>query len=610
LKYRFFILFLFFVFNVKAQEDSIPKRIVQEIEFLEDYSQELQFHEVDTIINRFYNFDEDGIDGAVSIGNPGGAKGYFVPKINKYGFNFGETLFDAQFSDVTKNVVYRSNIPFARIAYLGGPKKYQNFNLLFTENLNPRMNIAVRLETYGSDGFYLNQESSNKLFSIQNTYKSRKNKYGYFVKFTSQSGSIHENGGIKGDSIYLNNLTKDKLNVEVWFEQLSTNRYDKRTLDIQQFYRFGDVDSLHSKNDGFFVLMENRGFFQDFWYENQRPDSVYFSFFNRTLNDSSIVTDRAHLFGLENEFLLKYRSEGGLLDIRFGYGLDIYKPETYVSDTSFISHSLKGVLKNFVLGDFVINAQLEKGIAGYNSDGHQFDISVLKSFFDNRLGISGYVSSIKTLPDYKYIRYAGNTYSWDNSLGYLDHNTFGLVTSLDSIGLKFSGKMSQTTNYTYFDINAQPQQFSGNYAIYELRLEKKFVLKSYHFDVTAIYQSVEEQAPVNIPTLIWKVSFYYQRYLFKNALELRYGIDYWQNTTYAADYYVPFTRSFIYQNDYKVGNFPYFDFYISARIKSAQGFVKFQNIGQLFLGQSYMMVPYYPMQDFGMAFGLRWDFFN
>ena len=593
-----------------SQQDSVRNKIVSEYFFQEDISQELKLVPVDSVIHKFYKFDEDGINGVVSVGNPGGAKMSLFQKPNNFGFNYGESVFDVQFKNDSKSKIYNTNIPFARIAYLSGPKKYQNFNLLFSENVRSTMNFAVKLKTYGSNGFYLNQHANNKLFSIQNSYKSRKNKYGYFLKFSVQSGSINENGGIKGDSIYLNNLRNDKLNVQVWFDELSTNRYDKRNLNVLQFYRFGQADSNRNKYDGIFLLLENSGGVDDFWYENINPDSVYFDAFNINVNDSTSIRDKSHLYYSNNTMMLKYRSFGGQIDLRFGYGLDVFKAETFVSDSTLITQKLKGHLKDFNIGNFVFNGMFEKGIAGYNSDGHQFNISSYGLFFDNRFKLGAKFLSIKTLPDYKMMRYAGSNIAWDNKFGYIVNNTLEMYVVSDSIGLSLSGKLTQTKNYTYFGRDAYPVQYVNSFGGYELRLQKNFTLKSYHFDVSIFYQGVDASAPKNIPSWIWNVSFYYQRYLFKGALELRYGIDYWQNSSYTADYYVPFTRSFIYQNEYTVGNYPYMDFYISARIRGAQGFVKFQNLGQLVLEQSYMMVPYYPMQDFGMSFGLRWDFFN
>jgi hypothetical protein len=200
--------------------------------------------------------------------------------------------------------------------------------------------------------------------------------------------------------------------------------------------------------------------------------------------------------------------------------------------------------------------------------------------------------------------------SWDNDFNYVNSSEYRLDFGMDSIGLNFSSMFHQVSGFVYYGENTLPIQAKDAFYTYRLTLSKMFKLGAYHFDLSLIYQDSEDGAPVNLAEWIGKASAYYQRMLFKNAMEVRLGFDYWQYSSYTANQYAPFTRSFTYQNTYQVGNYPYINAYVSARIKGAQVFVNFQNIGQFVFRENYMMVPDYPLQDFGMSFGLRWDFYN
>ncbi len=595
--------------SLYSQEIETVKQI-KESDFDGDLSVKIEYNPIDSTLQNFHHFELDGSDKIISLGNHGSSMSPMGLENIDFKFNHGENSFFPIHEKALKGRIYDTNIPFARIAYLGGPKKYQNFNLFFTQNISARMNMAIQLETFGSDGFYLNQKNTSKSFSVQNSFKSNGNKYGYFAKFSVISGQSGENGGIKGDSLYLNALNSDKLNVQVWFDSESQNRYDQRKVEVSQFYRFGTPDSLHDMYSGVFLTLDNVGFINDLWYQNDAVDSMYFSNWDLVIPDSVSISDRSHLFGIENALTAKFVSKNKKIDLRFGYGLDGYKAETLKSDSSIISHSLQSKLFNFHLKGFIFNLNGKIGIAGYNSNGHFFGLNVKRNIPNTMLQVLADFQSIKSLPDYKFLRYDGSNISWDNRFQYVSMNLVKLGLSMDSIGFEFTGVAKNINNYVYYGSNTLPIQYDKAFMHYEVNLNQHIKVKSYHLKFGITYQNVDSGTPVNIPEWTWNISFYYQRYVFDKAMELRYGIDYWQNSSYASNYYAPFTRSFVYQNDYNVGNYPYVDFYISARIKSAQGFVKFQNLGQLVLDKSYMMTPYYPMQDFGFSFGVRWDFFN
>lgn len=90
----------------------------------------------------------------------------------------------------------------------------------------------------------------------------------------------------------------------------------------------------------------------------------------------------------------------------------------------------------------------------------------------------------------------------------------------------------------------------------------------------------------------------------------RIGMDYYWYSSYYADAYNPYIRQFTWQNTTKIGNYPYFDFYMSAQVQTMNLFIRFEHINQGLTGNRYYSTPLYPNPPRFFRFGLNWRLFN
>lgn len=88
------------------------------------------------------------------------------------------------------------------------------------------------------------------------------------------------------------------------------------------------------------------------------------------------------------------------------------------------------------------------------------------------------------------------------------------------------------------------------------------------------------------------------------------GFDVFFNTAYKAPNFMPATGQFYLQNQTRVGNYPYIDFFVNAQIKKARIFFKIEHVTSGLLGQTYLQYPNYPMNDRAFKIGVNWRFFN
>ena len=610
-----FIIFTIVFSGAYGQSDSI-KNVTEFSSVVEGITTKPEFIDFDTILNSFYNFKNDGRKHISSLGNEGlSFNSMLFPEI-KYGFNSGENSFNSNFIETSERNIYHTNKPFARISYRSGAKKYKDFDVFFTENINKNFNFSIRYNAQSSTGFYINQFSETRQFSFQNSFRSNKGNYGYLLSFKVNSGDALENGGIKSDSLYsellkLSSFDADnnKLKVQTWLEG-DSNFYDHRNLYLTQFLRLYKMKTDSGDFLQLFLGLTNEGGYDDLWFNGNYSDRSYYSRFGVDIVDSSFITDQSHLFYLKNEGYLKLSTGKNKPDFILGGSYNYYDNTNLVLNSKFYESGAFFKVNNVKLGRLRFFANINKGIEGYNKEGYKLNFNI--EYLSLNKDFRGTVYSViqNSLPEYKFLNYGGNTISWNNDFKYVNGRAIGL--NIESFKYKFGvyTDFETVNNFVYYSETVVPKQYNNRFWRYEIELKKEFVFNKIHLNVSVLNQAVENIAPINLASWIIHASIYHQSFLFKEALEFRYGLDYWQNSSYYAASYAPFTRSFIYQNTYTVGNYPYFNFYLSARIKSAQGFVNFQNIGQFVFRKNYMMIPDYALQDFGISFGLRWDFIN
>jgi hypothetical protein len=607
----FFVLFLISAEFVFAQVDSSLNKTVLVGVINEDFSNAIPYSYIDTTLNDFHHYSSDGKMDEISLGNLGFFSTNLLFTTPKSEFSFGDTGFLGK-SDY-KYRSFKNKVPFARMSYLSGPKKLQSFNAMFSQSVNKRLNFSVAYNTYGSNGLYISQVTSGREFNFSSDYNSKQKRYGLSLNYHVKSGSTDENGGIKSDSLYTELIKlspfaadNNKLKIQVWQEN-AENRFDHREVRLLQYFRMAKIDSTKYGLDKLVVGLNSYGSVNDLWYVDNLSDSLYYAKFNQVVQDSFVVSDQVHDFGFRNNVYFKY--ELPLLDLFIGSNINHYQYSVIARSRSFHEYNVYFKASNLCFKSVKVDGLFSKGVSGYNSDGYYAKLG-LQDTISNYFVVEGALSMNRSLPEYKMMFYQSSILNWDNDFNYTETAKFDLDIFSLKLGVRLTSKIYNIKDYVYYGKSAVPVQFNDGFWGYTVSLGKNFKLGNFHLDLNLTNQYVENSAPVNLASWIGKASLYHQRYLFKNAMELRYGIDYWQTSKYHSDYYAPFNRSFVYQQSDLVGNYPYIDVYFSARIKSAQGFIKFQNVGQIIFRENYMMVPYYPLQDFGFAFGISWDFFN
>jgi hypothetical protein len=98
--------------------------------------------------------------------------------------------------------------------------------------------------------------------------------------------------------------------------------------------------------------------------------------------------------------------------------------------------------------------------------------------------------------------------------------------------------------------------------------------------------------------------------LVSKVLYIELGADARYNSAYFADAYHPVTGLFYLQNKKKLGNYPYIDAFVNAKLKRTRIFAQYMNIGSMFLEKSYFTSLHFPMNKATFRLGISWSFYD
>ena len=264
--------------------------------------------------------------------------------------------------------------------------------------------------------------------------------------------------------------------------------------------------------------------------------------------------------------------------------------------------------------DWSFNGSATIFLAGYNIGDYDGRFSISRTVNDslgslrNRVEVGLMVKAYQ--PTYLQSRYTSNFFAWDNDFKKTFANTIFANFTHPKLKLSAQAWVTDTRQYIYYNEQARPQQAAEGVTVFGVQLTKHFVVgKKWYFDeyLTAQYTTSNI---LPLPNFILRHSMYFKSYVIKKALLLAVGFDVFFNTAYKAPNFMPATGQFYLQNQTRVGNYPYIDFFVNAQIKKARIFFKIEHVTSGLLGQTYLQYPNYPMNDRAFKIGVNWRFFN
>jgi hypothetical protein len=541
------------------------------------------------------------------------------------GFKFYQAPYENDMITEDQVTYYQTKGPFGSLTGIAGSKQEQLFRLLFTHTFKNRLNLTLRFNRYSGIGFYKRQNSFIDNLYASTNYTAKNGRAGYYAFFLFNKLKHNENGGISNDSLFQLDVSITKQLLPV---SLSAARRDVRftTVEVNPWFR------LNKTNDSSTVLLHvvdyklnYSGNYNKYIDNGLQTDRFYLKDFLDTVR----TFDSTHWRTITNSGRYTLNIRPLFTSLQLGIKNE-YTQFSQFTDTALVGRAKFRQNTNLVFINNTVEAGLfvntEKFTAfvktayiyqGSNQNDYLVEAGVkyrLKIAYDVLkvpFVISAKASIEKRHPDLIYNYMFGNHVAWRNNFSPTDKTQGILSISTADNRFEIGALVQNTDNQLFFNSNANPVQVAYTIKSMALFVRKDLLFfKHLGLNLGYVYQATTNDYVISIPKNVATGALYYQGNLFKKALNLQIGFSAQYFSEFYGYNYMPATNVFYTQNDRSVGNYPYIDFFLNARIKPVRIFVKIDHVAQGFLGNKYSLSPGYLQNDRAFKFGINWIFFD
>lgn len=595
---------------------------------------------IDTALHNidFYNPAKQAMSFSQDLGNIGTASTPIDLSFNsKGGINFGGNAFDLFLKEFTKAEIIETPTPFTQLTYVMGSKKENVLRVQHAQRfLEEQINAGIDFKLINSIGYYARQKSDIKNLNSNFAYRTKDKRYSVLAIYYHNKVVVQENGGIVHDSLYEQNIQPNRQIIDVNM-QTAENYVKLSGISIHQNFYIAkaepDFSAIPDTNvlnlDSYSVYHYKKPYFDPitplgrlthafnyskelYQYSDQSGTSGFYSTLPDFPVDQSTTFDSITLRKIENVFSYNnsdYKDKIEKLQfLTYSVGLGIissrYSQDTIVKTLTELSTParLQLVIKDWVF----LKAE---GFYAYRDDktsSYKLNGNLKLQIKKNEIQFS--FASISAQAPLIYQNFYSNYFQWDNDFV---NQKFQLAHA------QFSRELTKITlntgivhDYLYFDENVKPQQYKAPLSFIKAAIYKGLRFGDFGIDINVLYQNVSDTSIVRIPKILANTKLFYSNTIFNGALDLELGFNIRYFTKYYANSYMPALRNFYLQSEVELGNYPYVDFYVNAKIKRARLFFKYEQLNAAYMPENYFITPHYPNADAGFKFGVIWQLFN
>ena len=595
----------------------------------------------------------------------------FTPEY-RVGPSLGYHIFDAYRFIPDSLKYYNTTNPYSVFSYQLGTKLEQVAGIMYTQNIKPNWNFMVDYRKTNSPGFFKTNRNNHDNFGMTTNYKSLNRHYTLYAAMVYNKEQHDENGGIVNDSELNNPDYYDRGTVDAAYQnsQYSITRSPVSNvlrdfgLMIQNNYTWGRIDTTYNTDSTQYTYKLKPRFSlshklelstEKHTYKDLAPDSLrYVSLFNASLpafgtyimGEDSVFTQQMW-FWVDNKFMLNGFIGKDDKQLRFSAGFGTrYDQFTSQPVSNLIIDSLPNkvyttgmdrgqTVSNYLAGEISKEA-LHSGEWEYKAAATlfatgdyagNFDLNAMigKEFKNNRGGfVAGFSQQLGSAP-YSYTHYENNFVKLFYTFN--KESITNVYLTFEEKKWRFSAGIKNyiIDNYIYLNNEQVPSQYAIPFNQTQAWIRKIFKVGSFYLDNEMVYQQITGNAPVNVPALMGRHQFAFEKDLFNRKLKITTGFEVRYNTSYYAPGYSALLNRFYYQNTTYVSNNPELNFFFNFRFKHFRAFVMADQLQQLFgtntilftgtpslnfygNGASYM--PVYASQNTCIRFGFSWVLVN
>ncbi len=223
------------------------------------------------------------------------------------------------------------------------------------------------------------------------------------------------------------------------------------------------------------------------------------------------------------------------------------------------------------------------------------------------LKVSGELNTI--VPDYFEQRFSSNHYQWNNHFDNINEMIIKAEIHSQENKLTLGVNYALIGNYIYNDSIATPKQGSREMLVLSAYLNKTIETKHWLLRGQILWQNANQEEYLHLPDFSGYFSLSYKTIVSK-VLYTQIGADVRYNTEFYADAYDPSTGRYYWQDEDKIGNFPFVDAHINLKLKRTRLFFQWLNAAQGFMDGGFWGAPEYPLYRRTFRLGVAWTFYD
>jgi hypothetical protein len=652
-------IFSFIVISAPANAQIDTNTVVYSWMLDESYANRIRVN-VDTLLDNFQNYNPifRQYTAVQTLGNyslPALSAIYTERPLNNEFFP-GNTF--TIFMKTYENTRYiNSRKPFSRLTYIKGGSnqtKEEMLDAYHSQNLTKTLNFGLHYTTIGALGQYSFQRVKNNSFRFFSSLAGRI--YSYHVSINYNKIVADENGGVANDSLITDSTFVRSKDIPTLFG--GTENSINHEPDVYNTIKNLNVLAIQEiafrsrpeSRDSASVVRRTRIFY---------PKLVYLFSLNRT---SKQFIDKNPQIGLQNGLYpetyvsdeltsdsLVYWKMSNALRMQFqgrrnnhyfvdysyelmNYSMSTRSPAGTIDTFSYINEPFN--LPRINNSNRLFNSYISSGfskIFAERIDMNLYGKLYIAGYRTGDLNISGNMKLIfgkaekpftfyasaeiqSRTPDYLYTRYLSNNFIWTRNFARTTINHLSTNLSLSSKKFDIQGDYYLLSNVIYLNNNAFPAQYKNVLSILVLSAAKQFDFWKMTSINKLVYQESENESIIDLPELAFYNSTYFKHLInFKatgGKLLFMLGFDFFYNTKYYADAYMPALNSFYRQNEKQLGGYPYIDVFLNLQLKRFRFFVKVEHVNSGWSNQNYFSVLHYPRNGRDLKFGLSWTFYD
>ena len=585
---------------------------------------------------QYYNKQNLPWDPTVNLGSYGLATRDLLFNPNKtIGFQSGYHALERYLLHSDSIQYYRARARYSELYAVGFFFDDQVFRAKLAQNINPNLNIGAEYHATNTDGYYNNQQYSDRKGSVFAWYESPSKRYNLLSNVTFNTLDATENGSVLNDTVFRDTSSNNSPSrYPVRLDGGQANRPYNKWIDLgfflRQSYFIGRIDTvggagpdaeIHPTN----VISHNTNLRQQkFIFFKNQADLYNALPFNNLIQ----VHDTTKITTISNDFNYSFYLRGKNLKneakVELGFQNDLIWYSDSVLNQFYQNSMVKGSV-GYKFSDRVdVNFSANQIVLGRNFGDYLYQAYADVHLSENigKLRIGAYTQNKS--PEMIYENANLSYHSWNQDSLNLDKiKTQNLSFAYANEKLGFTGKVEYflINNYTYFQERANPSNNIINSKIIDptqseslnllkVTIGQNFKFRKFHLDNLIVFQKSDAMDVLAIPELYTWHSLYYANILYK-VMDFRIGMDVRFNTPFNNPNYAINAGQFYNSSQpIEFSSYPIVDFWLTANIGRVNLFLSYNFVNQHLYPRGYYSVRRYPMNPAFLRFGVSWKFYD